>query len=273
VTAAGADRPGARRDAPQGADRDAVPGAFFVRLGDGRFLATAHTAGPWDPRHQHAGPPSALLATAMDTREGMGLARLTVEILGPIPVGEVEVRVEVERPGRSVELVAGELVAGGRTVARARAWRTLAAPVRIAPEHLPPPLPDSDDPEAATLGDFGYAAAIEWRWADGGWYVPGPAKVWTRMRHRLIEGEPVTPLQRTVVVADSGNGVSAALDWKRFLFINPELSVHFLRAPQGEWVCLEARTEVETTAAATSVLSDPSGPVARGAQSLLVAPR
>lgn len=250
-----------------------VPDAFFVPRGGGRYLATEHTAGPWDPRHQHAGPPSALLATAMDTRAEMPLARLTVEILGPIPVAELEVRVEVERPGRSVELLAGEIVADGRTVVRARGWRTLKAPLTIAGDHTPPALPDTEDPAAGTLGDFGYSAAIEWRWAEGGWYVPGPAKVWTRMRHPLIEGEPATPLQRIVVVADSGNGVSAALDWKRFLFINPELSVHLLRRPEGEWVCLEAGTEVADTALATSVLSDRSGPVARGAQSLLVAPR
>ena len=76
-----------------------------------------------------------------------------------------------------------------------------------------------------------------------------------------------------IVVADSGNGVSAVLEWDKYLFINPELSVHVLRAPEGEWVCLEARTEVESAGLATSVLSDRSGPVARGAQSLFVARR
>jgi hypothetical protein len=74
-------------------------------------------------------------------------------------------------------------------------------------------------------------------------------------------------------VADSGNGVSAVLDWRSHLFINPELTVHVLRAPEGEWVCLQARTEIGAVGLAHSVLSDRRGPVARGAQSLLVAPR
>jgi hypothetical protein len=247
--------------------------SFFVPLGGGRFRATEHTAGPWDARHQHAGPPAALLAGALDSRPDMVLARITLEILSPIPIGEVEVQVEVERPGRSVELVAGELRAEGATVVKARAWRVLRAPVRVAPAHAPPPLPREAQEAPPSFGEFGYSRAIEFRWAEGGWLVPGPAKVWTRLRIPVVEGEAPTPLQRVMVVADSGNGVSAALDWATYLFINPELSVHVLRAPEGEWVCLEARTEVEDAGLATSVLSDPSGPVARGAQSLLVAPR
>jgi hypothetical protein len=248
-----------------------VSDAFFVPLGGGRYRATEHTAGPWDDAAQHAGPPSALLATALDTRPDMPLARVTIDILGPIPIAELEVETSVERPGRSVELAAAELRAGGKPVMRARAWRVRPAAVRVPPTHEPPPLP----PEAQEddFGDFGYAKAIEFRYAEGGWRVLGPAKVWTRLRVQVVEGTEPTPLQRIMVIADSGNGVSAALDWQQHLFINPELSVHLLRAPEGEWVCLEARTEVEAVGLASSVISDRRGPVARGAQSLLVAPR
>ena len=250
-----------------------MTGGFFVALGDGRFRATEHTAGPWDPRHQHAGPAAALLAGALDSRADMVLARVTLEILGPIPIAEVEVVVDVERPGRSVELLSGELRVDGRTVVRARAWRMLRSPARVAPAHLPPPLPDAADPVPAGFSEFGYSRAVELRWAEGGWLDPGPAKVWTRLLVPVVEGEQPTPLQRVMVVADSGNGISAALDWSKYVFINTELSVHVLRPPEGEWVCLEARTEVEEAGLASSVLSDRSGPVARGAQSLLVAPR
>jgi hypothetical protein len=247
--------------------------SFFVPLGDGRFRATEHTAGPWDPGHQHAGPASALLAAALDTRADMVLARITLEILGPIPIAEVEVVGGVERPGRSVELLSGELRVDGTPVVKARAWRVRRAPVRVEPVHAPPALPETAQEAPPSFGDFGYAHAIEFRWAEGGWLVPGPAKVWTRLRIPVVEGSEPTPLQRVLVVADSGNGVSAALDWSTHLFVNPELSVHVLRAPEGEWVCLEARTEVESAGLATSVLSDRSGPVARGAQSLFVARR
>ena len=80
--------------------------AFYEPLGGGRFRSTEHTAGPWDVRSQHAGPPAALLGRALeatDPREGTLLARVTFEILGPVPVAEVEVESRVARPGRTVE--------------------------------------------------------------------------------------------------------------------------------------------------------------------------
>lgn len=252
--------------------------AFFIALGDGRYRATERTSGPWDPRHQHAGPPSALLTGLLERtrpRPEMVLARVTVEILGAIGIGEVEATTEVERPGRSVELLAGELRAGGRTVLRARAWRVLGSPVGTEPAP-PAALPARADEPPPSLGEgFGYAHAIEWRWVRGGWEERGPATVWTRMRIPLVEGEEPTPAQRVLVVADSGNGVSNVLDWGRYLFINTELSVHFTRPPAGEWVQLDARTEIAAGGAglASSVLSDRTGPVARGAQALFVAPR
>jgi hypothetical protein len=183
--------------------------------------------------------------------------------------------VAVERPGRSVELLAGELRADDRVVLRARAWRVLRSPVGT-PAEAPVALPDTADPPPPELGErFGYAHAVEWRWARGGWSERGPATVWTRMRVPVVEGEEPTPRQRAIVVADSGNGASNVLDWGRYLFINTELTVHFIREPVGEWVLLDAATQIGEGGAglATSVLSDRDGPVARGAQALLIAPR
>jgi hypothetical protein len=252
--------------------------AFFVPLGDGRYQATERTSGPWDARHMHAGPPSALLTGLLERtapRDDMALARVTVEILGPLAIGEVEIETSVERPGRSVELLAGELRAGGRPVLRARAWRVLGSPVGT-PLEAPVALPGIAEPPPQALGEtFGYAHAVEWRWVQGGWEDRGPATVWTRMKIPLVEGEEPTPRQRVLVVADSGNGASNVLDWGRYLFINTELTVHFTREPVGEWVLLDASTEIAEGGAglASSVLSDRSGPVARGAQALFIAPR
>ena len=85
--------------------------SFYVPL-DGRdgerWRATVHTTGPWDPAAQHGGPPSALLARAVERvapRDDMVLARTTVEILGAVPFSEVEVRSRVARTGRSVEML------------------------------------------------------------------------------------------------------------------------------------------------------------------------
>jgi hypothetical protein len=256
-----------------------VSDAFFVSLGDGRDRATERTSGPWDPGHQHAGPPSALLTGLLERtapREDMVLARITVEILGAVPIAEFEAESVVERPGRSVELLAGELRADGRTFLRVRGWRVLGSPVGTEDGPEPLPLPDAETVPPPTLGEaYGYAHAIEWRWAVGDWEQRGPATVWTRMRIPIVEGEEPSPRQRVVVVADSGNGASNVLDWGRYLFINTELTVHFVREPVGEWVCLDAETQIAEGGAglARTILSDRTGPVARGAQALLVAPR
>jgi hypothetical protein len=116
---------------------------------------------------------------------------------------------------------------------------------------------------------------MEWRSIDGGFIEPGPATVWMRMRRPLVAGEEPTPLQRTLVAADVGNGISAVLDWRRFVFINVDLSVHLERMPEGEWVCVDAVTLPRSNGVGTaeSVLSDRRGRIGRAVQTLLVAER
>jgi hypothetical protein len=121
----------------------------------------------------------------------------------------------------------------------------------------------------------GYLSAIEWRAMWGGLTKPGPASVWGRMRYPLMPDEEPSPLERVLILADSGNGVSWELDIARWHFINPELTVHLHREAEGEWICLDAQTAISPggVGLATSVLSDLNGPVGVGAQSLLIAPR
>jgi hypothetical protein len=253
--------------------------SFYEPLGDGRFAATTHTAGPWDPAFQHAGPPAALLGRALERcepRDGFVFARLTFEILRPVPVAEVAVAARVIRPGRSVELLEGELTAGGQPVMTVRAWRVLAASAPTVADDAPlPPRPDAATPLPPELDGFGYGKAVELRFAAGGWNQAGPATVWTRLGVPLLPGEAPTGLQRVLAVADSGNGVSAVLPLDRWLFINPELTVHLRREPRGEWICLDAATTITEGGAglARSTLSDDDGVVAQGAQSLFVARR
>jgi Thioesterase-like superfamily len=256
-----------------------VSGAFYEPLGDDRFASTPHTRGPWDPAFQHAGPPAALLARALERcepRDGFVFGRLTYEILRPVPVAELAVSARVARPGRSVELLEGELRADGEPVVTVRAWRVLRASAPTVADDPPlPPRPAGATPPPPALDGFGYGRAVELRFAAGGWNQRGPATVWTRLRVPLVADEEPTGLQRVLAVADSGNGVSAVLPLDRWLFINPELTVHVRREPRGEWICLDAETTISEGGAglARSTLSDDSGVVAVGAQTLLVVPR
>jgi Thioesterase-like superfamily len=268
-----------------------VSGSFYIPLGDDVWRATAHTTGPWDAGAQHGGPPSALLGRAMlrcQPRPEMMIARFTCEILRSIPVGDITVTARVARPGRSVELLEATASADSREVARAAAWRVLRAGSPAVPPRQPPPPPLPGEPSAPGASGApaastarpagwvdGYMSAIEWRRVTGGFGIPGPGTVWTRMRYPLVPDEEPAPLERVLVSADSGNGVSAELDIGRWLFINPELTVHLHREPAGEWICLDAATAITPGGAglATSSLSDLDGPVGVAAQSLLITPR
>jgi hypothetical protein len=114
---------------------------------------------------------------------------------------------------------------------------------------------------------------MEYRFVRGAFLEPGPATVWMRMGVPLVAGERPTGLQRVMVAADSGNGVSAALDWREHLFINTDLSVHLLRLPETDWVCLEAQTLIGASGMADTALWDECGRIGRAVQTLLVRPR
>jgi hypothetical protein len=254
--------------------------SFYVPLGEDRWLATKHTTGPWDASAQHGGPPSALLGRAIsrcEPRPDMIVARFTAEILGAVPVGELTVRARVVRPGRSVELVEAVAAAGGRDVIRASAWRVLRTTSDSVPAaHPEPPAVPSGDSRIGGSGWVdGYLSAIEWRMIRGVFEEPGPAAAWTRMRYPLVPGEEPSPLERTLMVADSGNGMSSVLDIAGWYFINPELTVHLHREAAGEWILADARTTISAGGAglATTTLSDRQGPVGAGAQSLLIRAR
>jgi hypothetical protein len=261
-----------------------VPDAYYLPTADADvFLATPNTVGPWDPRSQHGGPPAALLTRTIERLPSSipgesQLARLTVEILGPVGLGEMRVRAAVARPGRAVELIDAELEAGGRVAMRARAWRIRTTPLEL-PElgthPVAPPIPDAPSPVSSEPWERGYLATVDIRFVNGHISRPGPADAWTRLRAPILEGERPSPTQRLVAVADSGSGLSSMLDFGNWLFINTDLSLHLHRLPEGEWIYMSARSTLDRLGIglAETEFFDRDGRVGRGAQSLMVARR
>lgn len=252
---------------------------------DGRFVATELARGPWDPRAQHGGAPAALLMRAFEqlpSSDGLVIARVTYELLRPVPLGELSVQAGVVRPGRRVELAdASVRTADGIEVVRARALRVRAAELdgSVPTEPDPPPpgpetgvtrAPGFTPPREPTF----YPSAIEIRFVQGG-FGGGPSTGWFRLKVPIVAGEETTPLQRLAACADFGNGISAILEWDKHLFINPDLTIYVDRAPEGEWICLQARTIISDggPGIAESVLYDRRGRVGRAVQALLVTPR
>ncbi|MFC6006461.1 thioesterase family protein [Angustibacter luteus] len=257
--------------------------SFFTRTGGDRYAATPATVGPWSAQHMHGGPPSALLVhrseqAARDAQAtgSWRAARTVVDFLGPVPVGDVEVRAAVVRGGRTAVLVDAELSAGGRPTLRSRTWL-----VRL-PDGAPTPTtvstPPTTSPESAppfTQWGFPYAEHLDWHLASGELAGPGAAATWARPRVPLVDDEPLTGLQRACLVADSGNGISAELSWDDWAFVNIDLTVHLLREPVDDWLLLSARSQLDPAGAglATSTLHDRAGLVGNGAQTLVVQPR
>lgn len=258
--------------------------AFYECDGD-RYLATELTRGPWDPDAQHAGPPAALLGREIEGLEDAAefqVGRITLEILRSVPIAPMRVNARILRPGKRVQLVEATLRdEADEPLMRANAWRIRTAPVDLPAEALdeqdPPPGPQQgvEVDFFPTGQDAGYHTAMECRFVKGSFLEPGPATVWLRMRQPLVAGEEPSPLQRTLVAADVGNGVSASLDYHRYLFINVDLTVHLERMPEGEWICVDAVTLAQPNGIGTaeSVLSDEQGRTGRALQTLLIAQR
>ncbi|HEX3736509.1 MAG TPA: thioesterase family protein [Solirubrobacterales bacterium] len=257
--------------------------AFYEPDGAG-FLATELTRGPWDPDAQHAGPPAALLGRELEQlpeAADFQLCRVTFEILRSIPIGPVELEARIVRPGRRVQMVEAELRVDGEVLMMARGWRLRIAPLELPAEAaaIPPGPALPEEPGPTTFlpsgHDVGYHTAMELRFTSGAFTEIGPGSAWLRMRQPLVGEEPPTPLQRVLVAADVGNGISAAVDFRRYLFVNVDLTVQLERLPEGEWVSVDAVTlpRPSGNATAESVLADERGRIGRAMQTLLVAPR
>jgi hypothetical protein len=248
---------------------------------DGRFVATDLGRGPWDPRALHGGAPAALLVRAFEqlpAADGLSLARVTYEFMRPVPVGPLEVRAQVVRPGRRVQLLEASIVADGNEVARARALQIQAADAggAAAEEAPPPPGPEQGRPPELRVPHRPMFAfdAIEIMFVAGGW-GRGPCTAWFRLRSPIVAGETPSPLQRLAAAGDFGNGISATLSWDDYLYINPDLTLYVERQPVGEWICLDSQTRIarDGVGLAESILYDERGRVGRATQALLVAPR
>src|SRR3954468_8247155 len=122
----------------------------LFRIEGEEVVPTELSRGPWDPNALHGGPTPALLARAVE-RHGPGtatfVARLTVELLRPVPIAPLRVVARTARPGRNVQTLEGLVLAGDVEVARATALRIrtidLALPDTNPVVDMPPPRTDA----------------------------------------------------------------------------------------------------------------------------------
>ena len=175
------------------------------------------------------------------------MARLTVELLRPVPLAELQAVARTIRPGKKVQWLEGALLADGVEVARATALRLCTQDVDVADAVSPPgrgatsrvrrPAPTFEFFDREYVG---YWAANDIRLVHGAFGVAGPATAWLRLLCPVVAGEPVAPFERVAAAADFGSGIGNPLTFVTASAINPEVSIHTFRHPAGEWVCLES---------------------------------
>jgi len=254
-----------------------VSGYYRRGAESGVFEPTEHSRSNWDPAIQHGSPPLALLTKHLDqliagTPQRIG--RITLDILGAVPVRPVRVRAWVERPGRRIALLVAEMTAvdDARPVARATAWAvattdtTDVASDRYAPLAEGPRLPLPPD----WWGQAGYIGSVDWRRQE---QEPTGAVFWLTARGgELVADEPTTPLEKMTLVVDSANGVGAVLDPKTFVYMNVDTAVHLHRLPVGDDFGLRARASIgpDGIGVTNSEIFDRSGFIGTCAQSLII---
>ena len=259
------------------------PEAIFLRPAPDRIIPTEFARGPWNPNALHGGPVAGLAATLAEQHDD-GLppvvARVTVELLRPVPLAPLHVTTVTRRPGRKVAWVDVSIAdESGREVAAARALRVhrLDVPLAVG-AHADPAVPPIPAPESVPAqwigldGAIGYWSAVDFRLVRGDWTAAGPGAAWFRLRVPLIAGEPTSSIARVAAAADFGSGVGNPLRQSRTSAINPEITIHVHRAIATEWVGLEsiAWAHGEGVGLCETRLFDERGVVGRGTQSLLV---
>ena len=252
--------------------------AFFVPDGDG-WLATAHTRGPWSRDHQHGGPPAALIAHVVEASvPDFFVARFTIDFLRPVPIERLRVRLDPLRQGAKVQRWIGLLLHGETAVAHAvmTLIRRDAVPVKPLIDTAALPLPEASSPFQFPFfrEPDGYHTAMETRLARGE-FGSGRVAAWMRQRVPLVPGAPPSPLERVLVAADSGSGVSAAIHHARQTAVNADLSVTLSRPLEGEWVGLDSISiyEPQGIGLADTRICDTRGTVGRALQSLVLEAR
>ncbi|BBY97722.1 thioesterase family protein [Mycolicibacterium fallax] len=244
------------------------------------FASTDLTRSNWGPQIQHGSPPMALLTKAIEDQlagSGLRIGRLSLDILGAVPVTEILVRTSTPRPGRRIALVAAEMAPVAdpdRPVARVTGWALAPSDTVEAATDRHPALTQGDARPAPDYWwtDPGYLSSVQCRWDDE---QAGARVAWMRSTVGLVDDEPTTALQRLTMVVDSANGIGAALRPDRHMFMNTDTVVHLHRLPAGDEFAMRARASIgpDGIGVTTAELFDHDGFIGTSAQTLLVQAR
>lgn len=254
---------------------------------DGSVIAhyqpTLHAQGAWNDHEQHMAPATGILTHELlqySPNPNLRLARLSLDILGLIPLEPFTISTRTIRPGKTIELVEAVMSCAGRDCIIARAWRLLTQDTNEIADFED--LTASSDPnklprwEEVKGWPGGFIASIQAA-ADPD-RRPGKGLVWLTTDLDMVEGELTSDLVHFMGLVDTANGVVprkglnlAELQWA---FPNTDLQIHMHRLPQGKWLGIEAVQQygADGIGLTSAILHDLHGPFGRSEQILTIRP-
>lgn len=134
------------------------------RIAGNRVLTSPLAAGPWNSSLQHGAAPAALVAWVAEgvpCERPMQVARITIDLLRPVPIAPLELKIELLRQGRKIQLCGIQPFAEGVEVVRASVLRVRMGESALSEpageELLDMPLPERGrDPGLAEPRRFSY---------------------------------------------------------------------------------------------------------------------
>ncbi|HIW92753.1 MAG TPA: thioesterase family protein [Candidatus Corynebacterium avicola] len=239
------------------------------------FTATEHTESPWGRGFQHGSPPAALVTHVLEqlVPDSGRLTRVTTELLGAVPLGELHATGRVVRPGKRICLVEAVVTdPSGREVIRGTGWWVRTRPTTdIENPDVPSgagmvPLEEASSSAFSQMWSGGYIDSLETQGA--------PGQLWLRSRIPVVADAPDTPWTRLAAVADVANGTNPTVDPRAWSFMNTDLSIYLHRLPRGEWIGVSAEANYGPDGIGLTIgrLHDQDGPVGSTSQSLMLDP-
>jgi len=241
--------------------------AFYRRDGE-TFAPTGIGVSPWNG-HSQAGPALAGLAghvlARVPTREPMLTTRISIDILGTVPLEPLLPQVRLLRDGARMQVVDVEFTCGGRLWLRATAVRARLADT---PAQTMPPTrrywTEQDRYENLTWFEERQIALDRSK--------PGPGALWVRFLTDTVEGEALEPLAVAAMVADFGNGTAPVVPMMENTLANMDITICMSRLPRGEWILVDAEGETSGHGSGYSRtrLGDADGMFATAMQSIFI---
>lgn len=263
-----------------------MPDTYFTvetTVGGEWFLPTEFARGPWDADACHGGPPTALLARAAEgALPELALARLTVELVRPVPMAGFSIGTEVVKAGRATGTTRSVILdADGAARAVGTGMHIARSPVPLFPATLDnsgtvtPRLADAEPGEFPITrirhDQPGFSRSVTTRYALDETPSTGATTVWMQTI-AVLPGEEPSPFQRICPLADCGNAFSRHAEPDKVQFINADLTVALHRDPVGSWMGSRVWSHWQPSGIglADALLFDDDGPVGRALQTLLL---